>query len=70
MNYIYEYTIYIGSEMTKHTFSAGKSLAQKFGVKYIETSPGNSDNTLFKIKLQKKREKWRLWLPGSASLAQ
>ena len=30
--------------MTKHKFSAGKSLAQKFGVKYIETSPGNSDN--------------------------
>ena len=42
--------------MTKHTFSAGKSLAQKFGVKYIETSPGNSDNTLFTIRLQK-REK-------------
>ena len=51
--------------MTKHTFSAGKSLAQKFGVKYIETSPGNSDKTLFTIRLQKREKKLRLWLPGT-----
>ena len=27
-------------KITNSPFSAGKSLAQKFGVKYIETSPG------------------------------
>ena len=67
MKYIYEYMIYIGSEMTKHTFSAGKSLAQKFGVKYIETSPGNSDNTLFTVRLQKreKNEGFGYLAPGT-----
>ena len=40
-------------KITNSPFSAGKSLAQKFGVKYIETSPGD--------KIQKIRsfKEWR-----------
>ena len=40
-------------KITNSPFSAGKSLAQKFGVKYIETSPGE--------KIQKIRsfKEWR-----------
>ena len=54
--------------MTKHKFSAGKSLAQKFGVKYIETSPGIIQTILCSRSDCKKERKMKAlakWLPAT-----